>query len=138
MSAQIDIITECREPGQGSCVRVEEIAKASTPALDNRYRFAARSVKVTWRLCTKSSLRPLADELETKAKVKNLFARLLLLACGGLGDLSLGNIKVFCFDDSKISRVTAIDIPYKITIYKKVIIIARKEDICDFWLLVVR
>ena len=95
MSAQIDTILECKEPGQGSCVRIEEIAKASRPTLDDCYRFAARSVNLTSRLCVKSSLRLLADELETKAGVKNLIARLFLLACEGPGDLSRGNTEFF-------------------------------------------
>jgi hypothetical protein len=137
MSAQIDIISECREPGQGSCVRIEEIAKASTPTLDDRYRFAARSVNFTWRLCVKSSLRPLADELETKAEVKNLFARFLLLVSEGLGDLSLGNMEFFCFRTRKFLEITSIDIQNTTTLYKKVIIFASKEGICDFDLLVI-
>ena len=127
MSAQIDIISEYKEPGQGSWVRIEEIAKASTPTLEDRYRFAARSVNLTWRLCVKSSLRPFADELETKAEVRNFNARLLLLTCGGPGDLSRGNTKRFRLNARKFLEITPIDIPHKTTVYKKVIIFASKE-----------
>jgi hypothetical protein len=127
MSAQIDIFWECKEPGRGSCVRTEEIGKASTPTLDDRYRFAARSVNLTWRLCVKSSLRALADELETKAQMKNLIARLLLLACGGPGDLSRGNTECFRLNARKFLEITPIDTQYIITLYKKVIIFASKE-----------
>jgi hypothetical protein len=133
MSAQIDIISECKEPGQGSCVRIEEIAKASSPTLDDGYRFAEPSVNLTWPLCAKSSLRLLADELETKTEVQSLFVRLLPLASDGLGDLSRGNRGFFRFSTRKFLEITPIDISHKITIYKTVIIFARKEGICDFW-----
>src|SRR5262245_33363520 len=54
MSAHIDIISERSELGQGSWVRLEEIGRASTVTLDDRYRFAARSVNLTWPLCGKT------------------------------------------------------------------------------------
>ena len=87
MSAQIDIILERSELGQGSRTRSEEIGKASTATLDDRHRFAARSVNLTWPLCVRGSLPPIADESETKAEVKSLFAGFFLLGCDDLGDL---------------------------------------------------
>src|SRR5690349_9298896 len=73
MSAQIDIISERSELGQGSWVRLEEIGKASAATLDDRYRFDAQSVNLTWPLCVRRSLRPITDESEMKTEVKSLF-----------------------------------------------------------------
>src|SRR5271167_2586259 len=50
MSTQIDIIRKRGEPGQGFWARIEEIGKAPTATLDDRYRFSARSVNLTWQL----------------------------------------------------------------------------------------
>jgi hypothetical protein len=122
MSAQIDIISGRSELGQGSRLRLEEIAKASTATLDDRYRFAARSVNLTWPLCVRRSLRPITDESETKKEVNSLFAHLLLLASDGLGDLSRGNTGFLRFSARKFLEITPIDIQHKITVYKKVII----------------
>jgi hypothetical protein len=127
MSAQIDIISERREPVQGSRVRTEEIGKASTATLDDRYRFSARSVNLTWRLCVKRSLRPFANELETKTQVKSLFAAgSLLLACDGLGDLPLEDTESFRFCARIFLEITPIGIQIIITLYKKVIIIQKE------------
>src|SRR5262249_19779946 len=108
------------------CVRIQEIAKASRPTLDDCYRFAARSVNLRSRLYVKSSLRLLADELETKAEVKNLIARLFPSACDGPGDLSRGNTEFFRFSARKFLAITPIDTPAEITVYKKVIIFGRR------------
>src|SRR6516164_6380360 len=82
MSAQIDTISERSERGQGSWLRIEEIGKAWTATLDDRYRFAARSANLTWPLCVRRSLRAITDESETKTEVKSLFAGFFLLGCG--------------------------------------------------------
>ena len=102
------------------------------------YRFAARSVNLTSRLCVKSTLRLLADELETKAGVKNLIARLFLLACEGPGGLSRGNTEFCRLIARKFLAKTPIDTPDEITVYKKVIIFLREgRDFCDFGLFIV-
>ena len=64
MSAQIDIISERSELGQGPWVRIEEIGKASTATLDDRYRFAEPNVNLTWPLCVRRSPRPFAEEVK--------------------------------------------------------------------------
>ena len=123
MSAQIDIILERREPGQGSWVR------ASTSTSDDRYRLSARSVNLTWRLRVKTLARPFPDELETNTEAKRLSAGLLLLACDGLGDPSREDTEFFCFSARTFLETMPIDIQYKITVYKKVIIFLKAEGI---------
>jgi hypothetical protein len=130
MSTQIDIIRELKEPGQGSWVRIGGIGKASTGTLHGHYRFSARSVNLTWQLganhqrtakVTIRSLRPFANELETKTKVKSLFAGFLLLACDGVGDLPREDTEFFRFCARKFLEITRIDTLVGITVYKNVI-----------------
>ena len=126
MSAQIDIISERSELGQGSWVRLEEIGKASTATLDDRYRFAARSVNLTWRLCVKRSQCPFADELERKAARKRLFAGFLLLPCDSFGDLPREDREFFRFSGRMLLEISAVDTQIVTTLHKKVINIRKR------------
>ena len=126
MSAQIETISERSELGQGSWVRLEEIGKASTATLDDRYRFAARSVNLTWRLCVKRSQCPFADELERKAAVKSLFAGFFLLGCDDSGDLPREDTEFFRFSARMLLENSAVDTQIMTTLYKKVIIILKR------------
>ena len=104
MSAQIDTISERSELGQGSWARSEEIGKASTAILDNRYLFAARSVNLTWPLCVRRSLRAITDESETKTEVKSLFAGFFLLGCGRPWRCTARRLGVFPLQRTNASR----------------------------------
>jgi len=73
----------------------------------------------------KALVRPFADELETKTKVKSLSAGLLLLMCNGLGDPSHEATAFLGFSARIFLEITRIDIKHKITLYKKVIIISK-------------
>ena len=139
MSTQIEIIRERREPGLGSWVRIEGIGKASTGTLHGHYRFSARRVNLTSQLGANHqrsakvpfrSLRPLANELETKTKVKSLFAGFLLLACDGVGDLPRDGTEFFRFCARIFLEITPIDILTTITVYKNVIIVQKRGG---FW-----
>jgi len=118
MSAQIDIILERREPGQGSWLA------ASTSTSDDRYRLSARSVNLTWRLRVKTLACPFPDELATNTEAKRLPAGLLLLAFPSREDTEF-----FCFSARTFLETMPIDIQYKITVYKKVIIFLKAEGI---------
>jgi hypothetical protein len=73
------------------------------------------------------SLRPFANELERKTKVKSLFAAgFLLLACDGLGDLPREATEFFRFSARIFLEITPIDALILITVYKKVIIIPKE------------
>ena len=126
MSAQIDIISERSELGQGSWVRLEEIGKASTATLDDRHRFAARSVNLTWLLCVRRSLPPITDESETKTEVKSLFAGFFLLGCDDLGDLPREDTDFFRISTRIFLQILPIDIQMMTTVYKKVIICPKR------------
>jgi len=126
MSAQIDIISERSELGQGSWARSEEIGKASTAILDNRYRFAARSVNLTWPPCVRRSLRAITDESETKTEVKSLFAGFFLLGCDDLGDLPREDTDFFRISTRIFLQILPIDIQIMTTVYKKVIICPKR------------
>jgi hypothetical protein len=126
MSAQIDIISEPSGLGQGSWVRVEEIAKASTATLDDRSRFAARSVNLTWPLCVGRSLRPITDESEMKPEAKSLFAGFFLLGCDDLGDLPREDTDFFRISTQIFLQISRIDTKMLTTVYKKVIIVPKR------------
>src|SRR5260370_42239394 len=90
MSRQIDIIRKRREQGQGSWVRTEEIGKAPTATLDDPLlvlRGKRQSHMATWRKSPKNTegnvplAASVANKLETKTKVKSLFAAGFLLWC---------------------------------------------------------
>jgi hypothetical protein len=131
MSAQMHIILERSELGQGSWVRLEEIGKTSTATLDHRYRFAARSVNLTWPLCGKT----LAASIWGSEKP---FSSFLLLACDGLGDVSREGREFFPSSARTLLEISAVDTQILITLYKKVIIILKRGRVfCDFGLLIV-
>jgi hypothetical protein len=137
MSTQIDTIRESREPGQGSRVRIKEIGKASTATLDDRCRFSPRSVNLTWHLGANHqrtakamflSLRPLTNELETKTKVKSLFAASFLLsACDGLSNLPREEAEFFHFSARIFLEIPPIDTLVLITVCKNVIGIPKER-----------
>jgi hypothetical protein len=88
MSTQIDIIRKRREPGQESWGRIEEIGKAPMATLDDPLlvlRGKRQSHMATWRGSPKNTegnvplAASVANELETKTKVKGLFAGGFLL-----------------------------------------------------------
>jgi|SRR6516164_2407431 hypothetical protein len=115
MSAQIDIISERSELGQGSWVRLEEIGGASTVTLDDRYRFAARSVNLTWPLCGKMLAASICRRSEKS------FSSFLLLACDGFGDVPRER-EFFPFSARMLLEISAVDTQMITTVYKKVII----------------
>ena len=128
MSAQIDIISERSELGQGSWVRLEEIGKASTATLDDRHRFAARSVNLTWPLCVRRSLPPITDESETKTEVKSLFAGFFLWGADDLGDVPREGSEFFPFSARMLLEISAVDTQMITTVYKKVIISVKEGE----------
>ena len=123
MSAQIDVISERREPGQRCWIR------ALTAISDDRYRSSGRSVNLTLATSRKTLARPFADELETKMEVKSLFADLPPLASDGLGDPSREDTEFFRLNARIFLKITPIDIQHKITVYKKVIMLPKAEGI---------
>jgi hypothetical protein len=132
MSAQIDIISERSELGQGSWVRLEEIGRASTVTLDDRYRFAARSVNLTWPLCGKMLAASICRRSEKS------FSSFLLLACDGFGDVPREAGSFFPFSARTLLEISAVDTQIITTLYKKVIIfLNRGRAFCDFGLLIV-
>jgi hypothetical protein len=126
MLTQIDIIRERKEPGQGSWVRIEEIGKAPTATLDDPLlvlRGKRQSHMAIWRKSPKNTegnvplAASVANELETKTKVKSLFAAgFLLLVCDGLGNLPR----------EYFLEITPIDTLAVTTVYKKVINIPKE------------
>ena len=138
MLTQIDIIRKRGEPGQGCWVRIEEIGKAPTATLDDPplvLRGKRQSHTATWRKSPKNTegnvpLAPsVASELETKTKVKSLFAGFLLLACDGVGDLPRERPEFFCFCARILLEITPIDIRIIITLYEKVIIFQKRGGV---------
>jgi hypothetical protein len=87
----------------------------------------------TWRKSPKNSegnvplAASVANELETKTKVKSLFtAGFLLLVCDALGDLPLEDTESFHFCARIFLEITRIDIQKVITLHKKVINIPKE------------
>jgi hypothetical protein len=98
----------------------------------------------TWRKSPKNSegnvplAASVANELETKTKVKSRFAAgFLVLACDGLGDLPREDTKFFRFSARIFLEITPIG-TIRITVYKKVVFIPEGgEAFCDFGLFIV-
>ena len=126
MSAQIDTISERSELGQGSWLRIEEIGKASTATLDDRYRFAARSANLTCLLCVRRSLCPFADESEVETEVKSLFAGFFLLGCDDPGDLAHEDTEFFGLSARMLLEISAVDTQIVTTLHKTVISILKR------------
>jgi hypothetical protein len=137
MSTQIDIIRKRREPGQESWGRIEEIGKAPMATLDDPLlvlRGKRQSHMATWRNSPKNTegnvplAASVANELETKTKVKSLFAGgFLLLVCDGLGNLPREDAEFFRFSARIFLEITPIDTLEVITVYKNVISIPKKR-----------
>jgi hypothetical protein len=92
-----------------------------------------RSHMATWRKSPKNTegnvplAACVANELETKTKVKSLFAEgFLLLGCDGLGNLPREDADFFRFSARIFLEITLIDIRIVITVYKKVIIVPKE------------
>ena len=116
MSAQIDIVSELREPRQGSWVRIEEIGKASTATLDDCYRLSTPSENLAWRFGAKRPPRRFAKELQPKTESEKFFAGFLLLACDGLGDLPREDTESFRFS-ARMQKISAVDTQDITTVY---------------------
>jgi hypothetical protein len=139
MSTQIDIIRKRREPRQGSWVRIEEIGKAPPATLDDpllTLRGKRQSHTATWRKSPKGTAvnvplaASIANELETKAKVKSLFAAgFLLSVCDGLGNLPREDAEFFRFSARIFLEITPIDTLVIITVYKNVTSIPKERGI---------
>jgi hypothetical protein len=136
MATQIDIIRKRRESGQGSWVRIEEIGKAPMATLDDPLlvlRGKRQSHTATWRKSPKNTegnvplAASVANELETKTKVKSLFAAgFLLLVCDGLGNLPREDAEFFRFSARIFLEITPIDTLVIITLYKNVTTIPKE------------
>ena len=88
----------------------------------------------TWRKSPKNTegnvplAASVANELETKTKVKSLFAAgFLLLMCDGLGNLPCEDAEFFRFSARIFLEITPIDTLVEITVYKNVINIPKKR-----------
>jgi len=118
---------------------MEEIGKAPPASLDDPLlvlRGKRRSHMATWRKSPENTERnvPLAasvaNELETKTKVKSLFAAgFLLLACDGLGNLPREDADFFRFNARIFLKITPIDTLVEITVYEKVIIFQKRGGV---------
>ena len=132
MSAQIDIISERSELGQGSWVRSEEIGRASTVTLDDRYRFAARSVNLTWPLCGKMLAASICRRSEKS------FSSFLPFGVRRFWRCTARSREFFPFSARTLLEISAIDSQILTTLYKKVItLLKRGRAFCDFGLLIV-
>ena len=126
---------------------MEEIGKAPTATLDDPLlvlRGKRQYHMATWRKSPKNTegnvplAASLANELETKTKVKILSAAgFLLLVCDGFGNLPREDAKFFRFSARIFLEITPFDTLVKITVYKKVIIIPNRKAFCDFGLFIV-
>ena len=139
MSTQIDIIRRRIEPGQGRCVRIEEAVKAPTPTLDDPllvFRDKRQSHTATWHKSPKNTegnvplAASVANEFETKTKVKSLFAAgFLLSVCDGLGNLSREDTEFFRFSARIFLEITSIDTLVTTTVCKSVMPFQKRESL---------
>jgi hypothetical protein len=90
----------------------------------------------TWRKSPKNTegnvplAASVANALETKTKVKSLFAAgFFLLVCDGLGNLPRGDAEFFHFSARIFLEITPIDTLVIITVYKQVILFQRRGGI---------
>ena len=139
MSTQIDIIRRRIEPGQGCCVRIEEAVKAPTPTLDDPllvFRDKRQSHTATWHKSAKNTegnvplAASVANEFETKTKVKSLFAAgFLLSVCDGLGNLPREDTEFFRFSARIFLEITSIDTLVTTTVCKNVMKFQKRESL---------
>jgi hypothetical protein len=99
----------------------------------------------TWRKSPKNTegnvplAASVANKLETKTKVKSLFAGgFPLLVCDGLGNLPREDAEFFRFSAPIFLEITPIDTLVRITVYKNVTRVPKRgEAFCDFGLFIV-